>query len=85
MDEEPGLIDSLRTHWRALAIFTLLIASATIVAERRFFAGASDEDEAPAATAQATPESAKPGDKPGDKAEAAKPATRAPILRGRVR
>ena len=24
MDEEPGLIDSLRRHWRALAIFALL-------------------------------------------------------------
>lgn len=74
MDEEPGLIDSLRTHWRALAIFTLLVASAAIFVERRFMPTGSDDDEAPAkpaATAPATPAPARPD----DKAEAAKPGT----------
>lgn len=74
MDEEPGLIDSLRTHWRALAIFTLIVVSAAILAERRFLPGGAEEDEAPAsrvATAPAAPSATKPE----DKADAAKPAT----------
>ncbi|MGJ0392357.1 MAG: GyrI-like domain-containing protein [Methylocystis sp.] len=72
MDEEPGLIDSLRAHWLAMAIFTLLVASAAILAERNFFAGARD-DEPPAKPAVATtaaPEAAKPE----ERAEEAKPA-----------
>ncbi|WP_424361667.1 GyrI-like domain-containing protein [Methylocystis parvus] len=75
MDEEPGLIDALKTHWRALAIFTLLVASAAIIAERRMFPGPSEEDDKPAKTAAtqapAAPEAAKPGEKP----DAAKPGT----------
>jgi effector-binding domain-containing protein len=70
MDEEPGLIDALRTHWRALAIFTLLVASAAIIAERRMFPGASVEDGRPAESAPAAPEAAKPD----EKSDAAKPA-----------
>jgi effector-binding domain-containing protein len=71
MDEEPGLIDSLRTHWRALAIFTLLVASAAIIAERRMFPG-DVEEEAPAASTAtapsapapaATPDAARPDEK----------------------
>jgi effector-binding domain-containing protein len=77
MDEEPGLIDSLRRHWRALAIFTLLVATAAILAERRMFPGREVEDEAPATTEAAKSEAAKPGvgeaAKPEDKGEA-KPA-----------
>jgi effector-binding domain-containing protein len=71
MDEEPGLIDSLRTHWRSLAIFTLLVATAAIVAERRFAAGPEEGPEKPAAAA---PEAAKP-DAAAPQDEAAKPAT----------
>jgi effector-binding domain-containing protein len=72
MDEEPGLIDALKTHWRALAIFTLVVASAAIIAERRMFPGASEEEEKPAKTIPApAPEAAKPE----DKNEAAKPGT----------
>lgn len=54
MDEEPGLIDSLRTHWRALAIFTLLVATAAVVAERRMFTSAPGEEDAPAKSASAS-------------------------------
>jgi effector-binding domain-containing protein len=80
MDEEPGLIDSLRAHWRTLAVFAALVAAVAILAERRFFAGPDEEPEKPAATAPggAKPEVA-PGAKeepaPGAKEEAAKPAT----------
>ncbi|QGM98243.1 GyrI-like domain-containing protein [Methylocystis parvus] len=71
MDEEPGLIDALRTHWRALAIFTLLVASAAIIAERRMFPGAVEEDDRPAQSAPdksaaatpAAPETAKSDEK----------------------
>lgn len=34
MEEEPGLLDSLRRYWRVLAIFTVLIAGAAIYSER---------------------------------------------------
>ncbi len=80
MDEEPGLIDSLRTHWRALAIFTLLVATAAIVAERRMSSSQDVDDEGPArptVAATATPEAGKPEDKPDDKA-GAKPGTENP-------
>lgn len=66
MDEEPGLIDTLRTHWRALAIFTLLVATAAILAERWMFRPAEIDDEAPsrpAASAPAVPQAAKPDEK----------------------
>ncbi|MEK4033660.1 GyrI-like domain-containing protein [Methylocystis sp. IM3] len=72
MDEEPGLIDSLRTHWRPLAIFTLLVAAAAIFAERRFAAVPEEGAEKPAAATPAVkPEAASPQAQD----EAAKPAT----------
>ncbi len=72
MDEEPGLIDSLRTHWRPLAVFTLLVAGAAIFAERRF-AGPEERAEKPAAAA---PEGAKTeAAAPQGQDEAAKPAS----------
>jgi effector-binding domain-containing protein len=74
MDEEPGLIDSLRRHWRALAIFTLLVATAAILAERRFFSSRDVDEETPAATAPAKPTAGAPdAGAPVDKGEA-KPA-----------
>lgn len=44
MDEEPGLLDSLRRHWRALAIFTVLVAGAAIYSERALLPGAGVDD-----------------------------------------
>lgn len=71
MDEEPGLIESLRRHWRALAIFTLLFSSAAIMAERRLFPGRDLDDEPPAkpsaATPAAAPETGKSEEKPAEK------------------
>ncbi|WP_036283043.1 GyrI-like domain-containing protein [Methylocystis sp. ATCC 49242] len=55
MDEEPALIDSLRRHWRALAVFALLVATAAIVAERRLFPAPELEDETPVTPAQPAP------------------------------
>jgi effector-binding domain-containing protein len=75
MDEEPGLIDALKTHWRALAIFTLLVASAAIIGERRMFPDASDEDDKPAKTAAAPAPAAPEAAKPEEKSDAAKPGT----------
>lgn len=60
MDEEPGLIDSLRTHWRALAIFTLLVGAAAIFAERRFVAGPEAGAEKPAAPVAEAPKADAP-------------------------
>jgi effector-binding domain-containing protein len=69
MDEEPGLIDSLRRHWRALAIFTLLVATAAIVAERRMSSGDVGEETPPPAS-NAAPDAAKPDEKSAEKAPA---------------
>ena len=78
MDEEPGLIDSLRRHWRALAIFTLLVATAAIVAERRLNPRDVD-DQPPVAPATPVPPpaagiDAKPAEKPADKKTVENPA-----------
>lgn len=72
MDEEPGLIDSLRAHWKALLIFTLVIASGAIVLERRLSGGEDSPPEKPAATQAGT------GEKAQDKAEAGKPEAKSP-------
>jgi effector-binding domain-containing protein len=82
MEEEPGLLDSLRRHWRALAIFTILVAGAAIYSERALFPGrgveeaeksvapqkpAAAPDAKPSETSDAKPGEAKPGEaKPGE-------------------
>jgi effector-binding domain-containing protein len=72
MDEEPGLLDSLRRHWRALAIFTVLIAGAAIYSERAFFS--SEGEDKPVAPAKpAAPQPAGGDAKPAEPGEA-KPA-----------
>ncbi|MFO1102302.1 MAG: GyrI-like domain-containing protein [Methylocystis sp.] len=72
MEDEPGLLDSLRRHWRALAIFTLLVAGAAIYSERALFPGRGvEETEKSVPPAVAPPPSAAPDEKPGEKAPAA--------------
>lgn len=88
MEEEPGLLDSLRRHWRALAVFIILVAGAAIYSERALVPVAGVEDADTSATLQkpAPPNAApdtKPGEtsdaKPGDvKPEEAKPGDAAP-------
>lgn len=55
MDEEPGLLDSLRRHWRALAIFTVLVAAAAIYSERALFSGGGVEEADDKPVTPATP------------------------------
>lgn len=88
MEEEPGLLDSLRRHWRALAVFTILVAGAAIYSERALLPVGGAEEAGKSATPQrpappnAAPDmkssetsDAKPGDvKPGE----AKPGDAAP-------
>ncbi|MGD9656031.1 MAG: GyrI-like domain-containing protein [Methylocystis sp.] len=79
MEDEPGLLDSLRRHWRALAIFTILVAGAAIYSERALFPGRGvDETEK---SVPPTPTAA-PDEKPGEKGPAApgeaKPAETSP-------
>jgi effector-binding domain-containing protein len=81
MEEEPGLIESLRRHWRALLIFTAVVATAAIVVEHRFFQGDADDDDVKVTPAAPAPPKAPGAAKPGDKAaETAKepPAAAAP-------
>jgi effector-binding domain-containing protein len=49
MEDEPGLLDSLRRYWRPLAIFTVLVAVAAIYSERALSPGGSVETEKPVA------------------------------------
>ncbi|MBM3553131.1 MAG: GyrI-like domain-containing protein [Alphaproteobacteria bacterium] len=82
MEEETGLLDSLRRHWRALAIFTILVAGAAIYSERALFQGGGVEEaeksvapQTPVAPPNAAPD-AKPGEsdaKPGEAQPEAKP------------
>ena len=88
MEEEPGLLDSLRRYWRALAIFTVLIAGAAIYSERALVpvAGVGEADKSATPQKPAPPNAApdakssetsdaKPDDvKPGE----AKPGDAAP-------
>ncbi|MGJ0394911.1 MAG: GyrI-like domain-containing protein [Methylocystis sp.] len=77
MEDEPGLLDSLRRHWRALAIFTLLVAAAAIYSERALFPGRGVEEteksvpQPPAAPQPGPPSSATPSERPSDKGAAA--------------
>jgi effector-binding domain-containing protein len=69
MEEEPGLLDSLRRHWRALAIFTILVAGAAIYSERALLPnrGVEETDKAvPPQTTPVTPPVAAPVEKPGE-------------------
>jgi len=61
MEDEPGLLDSLRRYWRPLAIFTVLVAAAAIYSERALISGGGEEAEKsvaqePAARPKASPE-----------------------------
>ncbi|CCJ05968.1 GyrI-like domain-containing protein [Methylocystis sp. SC2] len=87
MEEEPGLLDSLRRYWRALAIFTVLIAGAAIYSERSLVpvAGVKEAEKSaapqqPAPNAAPETKSNETSDaKPGDvKPEDAKPGDAAP-------
>ena len=72
MDElEPGLIDSLKRHWRALTIFTVLVIAGAIYFDRHFYPDVDiiEDDKVPVtpATPVAPPaEAGKPADKPAD-------------------
>ncbi len=74
MDEETGLMDSLKRHWRALSIFTVLVAAAAIWSERHFFPDIDVVEDEVARVAPATPVPPKVGDaqetKLGEKSEA---------------
>jgi len=67
MEEEPGLLDSLRRHWRALAIFIILVAGAAIYSERALVpvAGVEDADRS-AAPQKTAPPNATPDTKPSE-------------------
>lgn len=71
-DQEPGLVDSLKTHWRALTIFTILVAAAAIYAERHFFPDidiVADEN-TPVAPATPVPPAASDAGKSAEKSDA---------------
>jgi effector-binding domain-containing protein len=72
MEDEPGLLDSLRRHWRALAIFTILVAGAAIYSERALFPGRGvEETEKSVSPPVAPPPTAAPDEKAGEKEPAA--------------
>ncbi len=77
MEDEPGLLDSLRRHWRALAIFTILVAGAAIYSERALLPGRGVEEteksvpQPPASPQPAAPPAVAPVEKPSDKGAAA--------------
>lgn len=70
MEDEPGLLDSLRRYWRPLAIFTVLVAVAAIYSERALMPSGSVEAEKSAAQEPAAPPKA-----PEDKTRGASDAT----------
>jgi effector-binding domain-containing protein len=73
MEEEPGLLDSLRRHWRALAIFTILVAGAAIYSERALLPGRGVEETDKAVPPQnpVAPPVAAPVEKPGESKDVA--------------
>ena len=75
MEEEPGLLDSLRRHWRVLAIFIILVAGAAIYSERALVpVGGVEEADKSAAPQKTAPPNATPDTKPSETSDA-KPAT----------
>ena len=71
MEEEPGLLDSLRRHWRVLAVFIILVAGAAIYSERALVPVAGVEDADRSATPQKpAPPNAAPETKSGETSEA---------------
>jgi len=72
MEEEPGLLDSLRRHWRALAILTVLVAGAAIYSERALLPGAGVEeaDKSAAPEPPVPPPNAATDAKPGEMSDA---------------
>ena len=68
MEEEPGLLDSLRRHWRALAIFIILVAGAAIYSERALVPVGGVEEADRSATPQRPPRNAAPDTKPSETA-----------------
>jgi effector-binding domain-containing protein len=70
MEEEPGLLDSLRRHWRVLAIFIILVAGAAIYSERALVpvGGVEDADRS-AAPQKTAPPNATPDTKPSETSE----------------
>lgn len=72
MEEETGLLDSLRRHWRALAIFTILVAGAAIYSERGLFQGGGVEETEKSVAPQTpvAPPSAAPDEKSSETSDA---------------
>ena len=66
MEEEPGLLDSLRRHWRVLAIFIILVAGAAIYSERALIPVGGVEEADKSAAPQARPANATPDTKPSE-------------------
>jgi effector-binding domain-containing protein len=63
MEDEPGLLDSLRRYWRPLAIFTVLVAVAAIYSERALIPSGGVEAEKSVAQEPSAPPKASPEDK----------------------
>ncbi|TLG79277.1 GyrI-like domain-containing protein [Methylocystis sp. B8] len=72
MEEETGLLDSLRRHWRALAIFTILVAGAAIYSERALFqsGGVEEAEKSVAPQTPVAPPSAAPDKKSSETSDA---------------
>ncbi|AZG76208.1 GyrI-like domain-containing protein [Methylocystis rosea] len=71
MEEEPGLLDSLRRHWRALAIFIVLVAGAAIYSERALVpVGGVQEADKSATPQKPTPPNAAPDTTSGGTSDA---------------
>lgn len=76
MDDElePGLIDSLKRHWRALTVFTVLVAAAAIYMERHFFPDIDVVEDERAPVTPATPVPPATSDSGAAKPDESKPA-----------
>ncbi|KAF0121055.1 MAG: transcription activator [Methylocystaceae bacterium] len=84
MEEEPGLLDSLRRHWRALAIFIILVAGAAIYSERALIPiGGVQEADKSATPPRPTPPNTAPDTKPSETSES-KPTEAPPTEAGPI-